>query len=153
MTTDVNGRFHVDCSHFATTHSSAFQVIKLDSHALPEGYYLADQTPLVVYLTTHKVTKLNYGVRPFPLVAVNVSADAFEKDGTKLNVKALNGMRLLLKTLMHSPSQLRIVYHDSGSNRDLAHGRAEAFEEAVQLRWQKSNSPYRLPIEIRVITQ
>jgi uncharacterized repeat protein (TIGR01451 family) len=81
ITTDAEGRYHIDCAAVPDQFIGSNFVLKLDLASLPAGYVVTGQNPASARLTSGLLHRINFAVarRSGPL---QVAAADFDADGT-----------------------------------------------------------------------
>jgi uncharacterized repeat protein (TIGR01451 family) len=151
ITSDDYGRYHVSCAQIPDAANGSNFLLKLDQRTLPSGYRITTENPRVVRLTRGKITKLNFGASISRVVRLDLTAGAFDANGTALNPQWDAGVDQLLVVLSKEPSVLRLTYHQGSENRALVDERMRAISELVAERWQQRDGRYRLEIEQRLM--
>ncbi len=144
ITTDAEGRFHVPCAAIPDAAVGSNFLMKLDVRTLPTGYKLTTENPRDVRVTRGKVVKLNFGATANHEVRLDIAGKAFIGGSLDLSDKWLSGIDRLIAILAKQRSTLKIVYHTSGENPDLANARVAAMEETITTAWTMGKHKYKL---------
>jgi uncharacterized repeat protein (TIGR01451 family) len=151
ITTDKHGRFSVPCAELPDQDIGSNFILKVDTRTLPTGYRMTTENPRTVRLTAGKVTKLNFGAAISRVVRIDLTASAFEREGSRPLPALEDGIDVLVGKLRESPSVLRLTYYDKSGSEKLAAARLKAVEDMVQKKWRSFGSS-RLAIETRMVT-
>jgi uncharacterized repeat protein (TIGR01451 family) len=151
ITTDKHGRFSVPCAELPDQDIGSNFILKVDTRTLPTGYRMTTENPRTIRLTAGKVTKLNFGAAISRVVRIDLTASAFEWEGSRPLASLEDGIDVLVGKLRESPSVLRLTYYDKSGDGDLASARMKAVEDLVQKKWRSFGNS-RLAIETRVVT-
>lgn len=144
ITTDAHGRYHVPCAELPSSIGSNF-TLKLDTRTLPTGYRVTTENPRVIRLTAGKFAKLNFGAALSNVVDIDLTARAFNADGTP--VAALEkGVDRLVASIKATPSVLRLSYILRGEDPDEARARLQRVEALIRQKW-RGGGRYKLNIE------
>lgn len=154
VTTDADGRYHVTCPMIPREDRGSNFILKLDTRTLPTGYRVVTGNPETVRLTSGKFVKLNFGASLHRVVRLDVTSQAFADD--KVDEAFAPKVAELITLLREKPSVLRIAYHRTGEDADLAKRRVGALRALIEQGWRRhaddqdgkrSRDQYRLIIE------
>ncbi|HWU99195.1 MAG TPA: SdrD B-like domain-containing protein [Oxalicibacterium sp.] len=137
VTTDHEGRFHVACADIPNADRGANFVMKLDERTLPSGYRVTTENPRDVRVTRGKMTKLNFGATVHRVVRVELSAAAFDGNGTQLQTAYAAELDKLPAQLQERPSVLRIAYRQGAEPTDLAQKRIDVVSKRIRELWKE----------------
>ncbi len=144
ITTDEYGRYHVPCAELPSDIGSNFS-LKLDTRTLPTGYRVTTENPRVIRVTAGKFAKLNFGAALSNVVDVDLTAKAFNADGTPA-AGLVRGVDQLIDRIKVTPSVLRLSYIMRDGDTKLARARLKAVEQLIRERW-RGGGRYKLNIE------
>lgn len=144
ITTDEYGRYHVPCAELPKDFGSNF-TLKLDTRTLPTGYRVTTENPRVIRVTAGKFAKLNFGAALSNVVDIDLTARAFNADGTP--VAALDkGINRLVASIQATPSVLRLSYILRDEEPKVARARLRLVEDMIREKW-RGGGRYKLNIE------
>lgn len=148
VTTDTEGRYHVPCADIPQYTRGSNFVMKLDERSLPTGYRLTTENPGDVRMTAGKMSKLNFGVALYRVVRVDVSAQAFVKNGDDLLDAWATQLPKLYERIKGQPTVLRLSYHlQPGEPDDTSKPRLRALQRRIEDDWQRSGDGHPVLIE------
>jgi large repetitive protein len=154
ITTDRYGRFHLACADVPNElHGSNF-IMKMDERTLPSGYRVTTENPRVVRMTRGKLVKLNFGAGLHRVVRIDLTSNAFAKDGDALTEISQQKLEGLITLLEQEPSVLRLVYSlKTGETNDDIEQRISLLKDQLEERWEDCDcSRYTLDIETEVLS-
>ncbi len=146
ITTDANGLYHVPCAAIPDPKIGSNYVLKLDTRTLPLGYTMTTENPRDVRVTRGKATKLNFGAGKEHDVRVDLSAKAFEGNGTELSSDWQQSVDRLIAILQQQHSVLKLVYQRGNESEALAIARVKAVQQLVSDVWTADGGTYQLAI-------
>ncbi|ABD56490.1 beta strand repeat-containing protein [Jannaschia sp. CCS1] len=146
ITTDEFGRFSVPCAALPRQRVGSNFQLELDDRTLPTGFFVTSENPRVLRVTPGTMTVFNFGATFGQLIEIDLTAEAFEADGSPSPALA-QGIDRLVQVLAERPSVLQLDYYRAGEGQDEARAHVRAVEELVLERWGR-NATYNL----RVVT-
>ena len=146
ITTDANGLYHVPCAAIPDAKIGSNYLLKLDTRTLPLGYTVTSENPHDVRVTRGKVTKLNFGAGKEHDVQVDLSAKAFDSNGTELSSDWQQSIERLIALLQQQHSVLKLVYQRGNESEALAVARVKAVQQLISDVWTAEGGTYQLAI-------
>jgi uncharacterized repeat protein (TIGR01451 family) len=136
VTTDAEGRFHINCAAIPDADHGSNFVMKLDERTLPSGYRVTTENPRDVRATRGKMVKLNFGATVHRVIRLDLSAAAFDGAGDKLLPKWEADLAALPSLIEARPTVLRIAYRRGTEAETLARSRIDAVAARARTLWQ-----------------
>jgi uncharacterized repeat protein (TIGR01451 family) len=135
VTTDAEGRYHIDCAAIPKEGTGSNFVLKLDERTLPSGYRVTSENPAAERMTRGKLVKINFGATVHRVVRLDLQAAAFE--GVQLKPEFATQLDRVVTALTEKPSALRLAYRPAADeDPDLTKRRIAAVKEEVLRRWK-----------------
>ena len=147
ITADQYGRYHVTCAAVPNARIGSNFILKLDPRSLPGGYQITTENPRVVRLTRGKITELNFGASLQKAITLELTAAAFEEDGTALKLEWQAKLQGLIATLQAEPSIIRLHYTAVSNDDVRGDERLKALDKEIQQLWRKAGEDRALLIE------
>jgi uncharacterized repeat protein (TIGR01451 family) len=137
VTTDAEGRFHINCAAIPDADHGSNFVMKLDERTLPSGYRVTTENPRDVRATRGKMVKLNFGATVHRVIRLDLSGAAFDGAGTTLLPKWEAELTALPSAIEARPTVLRIAYRRGAESDELAKARLDAVAARAKSLWQE----------------
>lgn len=135
VTTDAEGRYHIDCAAIPKEGTGSNFVLKLDERTLPSGYRVTSENPAAERMTRGKLVKINFGATVHRVVRLDLQATAFE--GVQLKPEFAKQLDRVVTALAEKPSVLRLAYRPAADeDPGLTKQRIAAVKEEVLRRWK-----------------
>ena len=147
ITADQYGRYHVTCAAVPNARIGSNFILKLDPRSLPGGYQMTTENPRVVRLTRGKITELNFGASLQKAITLELTAAAFEAQGTSLKPEWQSKLQGLITSLQTDPSTVRLHYTVLTKDDVRGDDRLKALDEQIQQLWSKAGEDRALLIE------
>jgi large repetitive protein len=147
ITADQYGRYHVTCAAVPNARIGSNFILKLDPGSLPGGYQITTENPRVVRLTRGKITELNFGATLQKAIMLELTADAFEADGSAVKQEWQAKLQELITSLQAKPSIVRLHYIAVSIDDVRGEERLKALSEHIQQMWRKTGEDRALLIE------
>ena len=161
LTTDAQGRFHVQCGAVPDGDIGSNYVLKVDARTLPSGYRVTTDNPLTERLTRGRVVKMSFGATIHRVVRLDLSDAAFDGSGDALQPAYAGRLSEVIGQLRAAPSILRLAYQPgSVIEASRADARMQWVREAVLDAWSRerrrdasgNETPqYNLVVEIEIV--
>ena len=161
ITTDPQGRFHVQCAVVPNADIGSNYILKLDERTLPSGYRVTTNNPLTERLTRGRIVKMNFGATVHRLVRLDLASDAFEANSSKLQAQFTSRLPEVIAQLRAAPSVLRLAYAPAASEAEsLTRQRAHDTRAVLLDAWSHEKrkdangnevAQYNLDVEIEIV--
>jgi uncharacterized repeat protein (TIGR01451 family) len=137
VTTDPQGRYHIDCALIPKDGTGSNLVLKLDERTLPSGYRITTENPADERATRGKIVKINFGATVHRVVRLDLQAGAFDGTSDQLRAELAPRRDELIRALAEKPSVMRLAYRAAvGEDAGLTKQRVAAVKEEVLKRWK-----------------
>jgi uncharacterized repeat protein (TIGR01451 family) len=147
ITADQYGRYHVTCAAVPNARIGSNFILKLDPRSLPSGFQITTENPRVVRLTRGKITELNFGATLQKAITLELTADAFEADGTAVKQQWEAKLQELITGLQAKPLIVQLHYTAVLIDDVRGDERLKALTEHIQQLWRKAGEDRALLIE------
>ena len=155
VTTDAEGRYHIDCAAIPKEGTGSNFVLKLDERTLPSGYRVTSENPAAERMTRGKLVKINFGATVHRVVRLDLQAAAF--DGARLQPAFATQLDRVIVALAEKPSVMRLAYRPAaGEDPGLTKERIAAVKDEVLRRWKaygraSDKALFNLDIEVELV--
>ncbi len=157
VTTDAEGRYHIDCAAIPKEGTGSNFVLKLDERTLPSGYRVTTENPGDERVTRGKIVKLNFGATVHRVVRLDLQAEAFEAASGALKPAFAGRLDGLVRSIAQKPSVLRLAYRPGpGEDPGLTKQRIATVKDEVLARWKahgraSDTALFNLDIEVELV--
>ncbi len=155
VTTDAEGRYHIDCAAIPKEGTGSNFVLKLDERTLPSGYRVTSENPAAERMTRGKLVKINFGATVHRVVRLDLQAAAFE--GAQLQPAFATQLDRVIVALAEKPSVMRLAYRPAADeDPGLTKERIAAVKDEVLSRWNaygrtSDKALFNLDIEVELV--
>lgn len=157
VTTDAEGRYHIDCAVIPKEGTGSNFVLKLDERTLPSGYRVTSENPAAERVTRGKLVKINFGATVHRVVRLDLEAAAFEATSERLKPEFASKLDRLVTALAERPSVLRLALRPAaGEEPGLTGKRIAAVKADILRRWNAhgratGKTLFNLDIEVELV--
>ncbi len=148
VTTDSEGRYHIECASIPEEARGSNFAIKLDTASVPENMFVTSENPRVVRLTKGKNSKANFAVAKGKDIRIDINDSAFDICSENVSQETLDGIKYLSGIIEDKNHKVTYVYHTDVAGRELANQRMDKLIKLTTEEFERTNPTAKFDLNI-----